>query len=383
MGDRQAQQLRMRRFGLSAAVYAIWTGIIAVAWLLGLLEVAGDTLALLSAGVGATVLFWYQVFSSGFNRRFADPALTEAQTLTGLTWALVLLYIAGPLRDLMISAVLITLMFGLFALTRAAFLRCATYAFVGYLLVSTALWWRAPGPVVAAHEVLRALVMTAVLGWGVMFGSYVGRLRARLRTRNRELTEAMRSASRLARRDELTQSLNRRSLMERLAAEARRAHDERGLLSIVLIDLDHFKLINDEHGHLAGDEVLREFARLARQTLRGVDTAGRPRAFGRYGGEEFLIILPGADVQGARACAERVRRATGERRLGSGSRLTLSAGVAAYRPGDSVESLLARADAALYRAKRQGRNTVVADSDSALRLSLAPVFEISGRFRRG
>ncbi len=377
-----AQRVRMRRFALSTAVYAIWTLVFCIAWLLGLTDVTGTQLGLLAAGVTVTVFAWHQVFATGLNLRFTDPALTEAQTLTGLAWVLVLMYLAGPLRDLVIPAVLITLLFGVFALDRLGFLRLGAFTLTGYVAVSAALWWRAPEAVIPAAEVLRLVVMLAVLTWGVLFGSYVGRLRATLKTRNAELVDAMHSASRLARRDELTESLNRRSLMERLAEESVRAAGEARPLAVVLLDLDHFKLVNDEHGHLVGDEVLRSFSRLARHTLREVDSVGRPRAFGRYGGEEFLIILPDCDLQGARACAERVRRALAAAVLENGCRMTVSAGVAEHRPADTVHSLLARADAALYRAKRQGRNTVVAEGDSALKLSLAPVFEFSGRFRR-
>jgi diguanylate cyclase len=124
-----------------------------------------------------------------------------------------------------------------------------------------------------------------------------------------------------------------------------------------VIDLDHFKSINDTHGHGAGDAVLRHFAALAPRGLRGIDT------FGRFGGEEFLIVLPGTGRQGALALAERVRAATEATAwpdLPPGQRVTVSIGVATHAKGEDVTNLLHRADQALYQGKHAGRNRVVA-----------------------
>ena len=116
-----------------------------------------------------------------------------------------------------------------------------------------------------------------------------------------------------------------------------------------MLDLDHFKAINDTRGHAAGDEVLKHFAALAPRALRGVDT------FGRFGGEEFLMVLPGTEREGALAVAERVRAATE-----AGGQVTISIGVATYQRGEDIKGLLHRADEALYQAKAAGRNRVMA-----------------------
>src|SRR5262249_3512437 len=123
-----------------------------------------------------------------------------------------------------------------------------------------------------------------------------------------------------------------------------------------LLDIDYFKSINDSHGHQAGDLVMKEFAEVTQAMLRATDF------FGRYGGDEFLVGLSQTTLADAKQVAERVRR-TIERQLfpclPAGQRVTLSIGVAEYHPHESADQLLARADAALYEAKRQGRNRVV------------------------
>jgi two-component system cell cycle response regulator len=162
----------------------------------------------------------------------------------------------------------------------------------------------------------------------------------------------------LAHTDPLTKTLNRRALSERLAAEMERVRRYDTTMSLLLIDLDHFKQINDTHGHLAGDDVLVEVAAVLHRVVRAVDIVAR------YGGEEFVIVLPETGAPGAEAFAERLRELieahTFNAARGGPIRLTTSIGVSAFPgPGvDSVEDLLANADQALYRAKSEGRNRV-------------------------
>jgi two-component system cell cycle response regulator len=162
----------------------------------------------------------------------------------------------------------------------------------------------------------------------------------------------------LAHTDPLTDVLNRRALTERLANELDRARRYNSMVALLMVDLDHFKRINDTHGHLVGDDVLMEVATMLQHAVRSVDVVAR------YGGEEFVIVLPETAEPGAVAFAERIRErveahpfATDD---GATLRLTASLGVAAF-PGtgvDSVEDLFQRADQALYRAKAEGRNRV-------------------------
>jgi diguanylate cyclase (GGDEF)-like protein len=157
--------------------------------------------------------------------------------------------------------------------------------------------------------------------------------------------------------DELTGLVNRRRFVEVLEGEIARSGRLGLPLSVLFADLDDFKRINDRFGHPAGDEALRTFAALLRGELRGIDTAAR------MGGEEFAVLLPGTDHDGAVAVAERIRHALDVRELMretvGGHGLTTSIGVVQYRSG-TPDELLSRADAALYRAKEAGRDRVMA-----------------------
>jgi diguanylate cyclase (GGDEF)-like protein len=156
--------------------------------------------------------------------------------------------------------------------------------------------------------------------------------------------------------DELTGLVNRRRFLDALRSEITRGERLGGRLSVVLADLDDFKLINDRFGHHAGDEVLLAFADLLRAHGRDVDVAAR------LGGEEFAILLPETGLDGAGAVAERLRRSLAERRirLGEGEEVTVTAsfGVAELGEEQSVDNLLRAADGALYWAKEQGKDRV-------------------------
>jgi two-component system, cell cycle response regulator len=162
----------------------------------------------------------------------------------------------------------------------------------------------------------------------------------------------------LAHVDPLTQLLNRRALIVKLVAELERVRRYNAPLSVLMIDVDHFKLVNDTHGHLAGDQVLEAIGTLLSRAARTVDTVAR------YGGEEFAIVLPETGEQGAVAFAERLRTKieTNPFAIGRGQdlHLTISVGVTTFpgAAGNTAEDLLDSADQALYRAKQDGRNLV-------------------------
>jgi len=157
--------------------------------------------------------------------------------------------------------------------------------------------------------------------------------------------------------DPLTGAFNRRAIMERLDAELARADREKTQLSVAMLDLDHFKNVNDTYGHQAGDEVLRETVRRIQSSLRQYDCVGR------YGGEEFLIVVPGLGENGEHVVFERILQTVSERNMdmpGGDARVTASLGVATWDDSsDTADELISAADSALYEAKRNGRNRVV------------------------
>jgi diguanylate cyclase (GGDEF)-like protein len=191
-------------------------------------------------------------------------------------------------------------------------------------------------------------------------------LKVRLRSGTRivqlqqELLAAREALRVQATRDSLTRLWNRLSIMEALQRETTRAERERHYIGVILIDIDHFKKINDTHGHVAGDAVLREIARRMAGSIRTYDFLGR------YGGEEFLMVLPGCDPETVTMHAERVRIAVCREpmRLGDSEpplNISASFGCTSYHPnvGCTVEDLIRNADSALYAAKAAGRNRVI------------------------
>jgi diguanylate cyclase (GGDEF)-like protein len=154
--------------------------------------------------------------------------------------------------------------------------------------------------------------------------------------------------------DQLTGMLNRNSLADRTVELAHQSERTGQTVGLIVGDLDHFKQVNDEHGHATGDAVLQDVAYMLRKQLRAFDLAYR------IGGEEFLVLLPGADLAQTAAMAERLRRGVAADTVGGGLRVTMSFGVSASRPGDAFDykAVCAEADAALYEAKRKGRNEV-------------------------
>lgn len=178
----------------------------------------------------------------------------------------------------------------------------------------------------------------------------------RLRKLRAELREKNAILERLSTTDDLTGLRNRRFVGEVLAFEVMRATRYGTPLSVLMADVDHFKRVNDQHGHPTGDAVLAFVGRVVAQVLRTTDVAGR------YGGEEFLVVLPNTDLDGAAALGERLRGTleASECEVPGGARLavSISAGVAQLAPGEKPSALVQRADAALYEAKGAGRNRI-------------------------
>jgi diguanylate cyclase (GGDEF)-like protein len=171
------------------------------------------------------------------------------------------------------------------------------------------------------------------------------------------LEQALRTINELAIRDELTGTHNRRHVIRLIERASERGHR----FSLCLLDIDFFKNINDTYGHSAGDAVLRAFAHTVQNQVRPGDT------FGRYGGEEFLLMLPDTLGPGAMVMAERVRLAIEQMRcndVGPAVVVTVSIGVAEFRPGETISQAIGRADEALYQAKSAGRNRVACHGDA-------------------
>ena len=216
--------------------------------------------------------------------------------------------------------------------------------------------------VASPEDELKALQDGAVDFIGKPFQPGIVKARVRLhlelqfKTKQLEFTNA--ELERLARVDPLTQLANRRYFDEIARKEIERARRHHTVLSLVAVDIDHFKKINDGHGHLVGDKVLAKFAKFCSEFIRSCDFVAR------VGGEEFVILLPNTVAEGARAMAERLRKSVSELNIpledNSTLTLTLSCGVSEYSAADKdIRNVLRRADTALYQAKSAGRNKVI------------------------
>ena len=228
----------------------------------------------------------------------------------------------------------------------------------GFLLGAAALFSRTVSAIIEPPEVSRLLMpglfqaLSFFAGHAVLLATSVGFL-----VLHKDRAEE--AAQRLAVTDPLTGTFNRRTFLELAEKEIARSRRAGTALSLVLLDLDHFKRINDQHGHVVGDGVLIRFAKIVQGCLRGEDLLVR------YGGEEFCVLLPDVALDGAVALAERIRRSLERTRFGESSnplRVTVSAGVARLgrEDSDDIAHLLKRADEAMYGAKAAGRNQVMA-----------------------
>ena len=196
--------------------------------------------------------------------------------------------------------------------------------------------------------IIAALAVTTIALLLTLIFSLFNRLR-------KQLAQARRLLRVMATIDPLTGAYNRRQVQQHFANELSRHVRSQHPLSCLMIDIDHFKAVNDAHGHQVGDDVLRKVTSRIGSSLRVYDVVGR------YGGEEFLVILPETDSQEAAAIAERVRESvaqTAEATGDQGHPVTISLGVASNRSGDTVDTMTQRADEALYHAKNNGRNRV-------------------------
>jgi len=291
-----------------------------------------------------------------FNDRFEDPDLTFAQVVVHIALELAFLLAVPQIGFAFLNAVFVIFAFGALRMTS----RQATFAWalatmgLAPILMLTSMPIGLP-VTTNTERVAAMLSYLLAIGLCAFVGLFGFSLRKTLYDRTFELKAAYRRIEELAELDELTGCLNRRCIMHTLEEEIARSHRLNLPCSIALIDLDFFKRVNDLYGHPAGDEVLRAFAITVFANIRSIDR------FGRYGGEEFLLILPDMSTEKAARLLDRLRSIIAEldwSAFSTGMRVTMSAGVAALRESEGSDSLLARADTALYASKARGRNRI-------------------------
>lgn len=288
--------------------------------------------------------------------------MTSAQMIVSMLpplWVMAFLD-AGQARAIFLLIAIVPMLFGILALTTRQFILVGFWFCGLYGLLILGLWLQRPEVLNAELEILQAVGFLLVMAEITAIGGFISGLRGKLRQRNRELGEAMEQIRELVNVDSLTGVYNRRRLFEVIKEESSRYSRSPGSFSICLLDIDHFKQVNDTYGHQAGDAILQAVAQCVASDLRTID------CFGRYGGEEFLMVLPQTPLDGARVKAERVRARVASLRfpqISDDFRITVSIGVAEYHNGEDTDDTLLRSDRALYQAKDAGRNAVRLSTD--------------------
>jgi len=362
LGTERRQRVRLVGTLTAAAVYlsclllqwqAVWFG-----------RIAPSTAAWFSLFLVLGVCGFYATIRSGLNLRFVEPALTMPQMIFAML-SIALAYLINPhVRGALLVLVALVLIFGAFTLAPR---RCRQLGWIaaGVLVCVMAIGaWRAPARFEPQIELIHSLFAVVVLPTISILAGRLSQLRIDHQLQRRALRDAMQRLELLATHDELTGLPNRRYMYDWMAHEVARSSRSGVPMCIAIIDLDHFKRVNDTLGHAVGDQVLRVFTCAARAVLRDGDVLAR------WGGEEFLLVMPDTSVAAALSALERLRSHIAQQAswvdcpLG---RVTFSAGLTLQEEGQSLDVTAHRADDALYEAKRRGRDRVVTATGAVAR----------------
>jgi len=300
-----------------------------------------ETILLITGAILINLLF-YLIFYFDINMHFKDKSLTMAQMTIAMIFIMTAIYYVDNARGSFLLLYIVSFSFGLFRLKIKQFLILACLVIASYATVIALSITYHPEITTLKIEMINLLVLSVVFIWFSFMGGYINQLREKVED--------------LATKDELTRVCNRRKLFEVLEREVDLAKRKSYQFGLLMIDLDDFKEINDTYGHLAGDLVLKNVASTIKKTLRNEDYLGR------YGGEEFLIILTNPTLKNARLCANRIKKIIEDLNIEFNNqkiKVTISIGASIYCPDESLDTILARSDKALYIAKAKGKNTVV------------------------
>lgn len=353
LDDDPKQQIRIARSLTAMLMYVVC---LATAEYCLLHDMADPVAArLLQGGMIVWMMIVYGTLRSRLNLRFVDSSLTFVQIMAAGAWITIAYAIFAPVRGALLMLLALTLAFSIFNLDRMRRRIYNGFVVVGSGLTMFALSHFSPASHPAEVEWVHFVLTATSLPIMGMLSDQLLVIRSRLHAQRNELEAALARIRELATRDELTKLPNRRHAGELFAHLVRHAERKGSPLTVCMMDLDHFKRINDTFGHSAGDMVLIRFAETAAAALRESDVLAR------WGGEEFLVLLPDTDARQAELTLNRVREALAGLRMQAApdAGITFSAGLAQMRSGESPEQALERADFALYRAKSEGRNRSV------------------------
>ncbi len=355
LDERGKQRLRLRRSLLGLGGGAVFVALLGASYVLGFFRGTMQDFLLLMAMLVVGALAAPVLILTNQNLRFPDPSLTMLQIVIATIVSFSSIYFLDQLRAVFLMVYLTTMIFAAFRLKLAGFFFITAMALSCYGTVILLLLQYHPEVIQLRAEMIHWLGFAFTLGGFSLSGSELSELRRKVSRQNQDLSSALLTIRQQAITDELTGAFNRRHILEILKYQKSLADRGRYSFVVCYADLDHFKRVNDHFGHNVGDMVLQKFSQLTREAIREVDIIAR------FGGEEFLLVMVDTSLDSAIKAMERVREGIAEFSFGDmapGLNITVSLGVTAYHPGDSIDDLINRADEALYEAKQQGRNQV-------------------------
>lgn len=354
--DNDAKQvLRLKRFFMAFSSYFMWYALIIYFYYLGCIRLSAPSIMFYFIFFIIINLIIFIILRTGLNKKLGDPSLTVIQMVVGTIAAMLALYYTDQARGVVLILYLVLFIFGVFRFNTKQFVLFGCFGAISYGIVIYGLLIHHPDKLDLRIEILQLIVLIAVLSWFSVVGGNISQLRQRINRANSELTTALTKIEQLAVLDDLTGIYNRRKMMELLKHEKALADRGGAGFAICLFDLDHFKQINDNFGHIVGDNVLQLLTKEVQKEIRASDS------FSRYGGEEFIVILNNTNMEGALEHAERIRVRVEEIShpdLDDERNVTISIGIVCYMSVETIERLLSRADEVLYAAKSNGRNRI-------------------------
>lgn len=365
LGRRPRQRLWIQRTSVSAGMYAATIALQCWAVEADLLSPAVAGLLIAYELIGFGLL--YGLLRSGLSLRLRDPSMAFWQTMLGLSVVVLNYALFETSRDVAMPLLCLVLVFGLYVLSPSQILLAGGWA-VAMLLAMLFFMTRLHMPDFDAEQQALNVALAAItLPVLAIVARQVALMRRRQVQQQLELDQAIQQLNEVATRDGLTGLSNRRHMNARLDTEMQRMVRSRRAFSLLILDIDCFKRINDHHGHQVGDTVLVAFG----QHILAV--FGDPDAACRWGGEEFLVLMPETSAAQAHDVVRRLQVGLNielpDIDHGRRAEVTFSGGIAQAGPGEPLAALIARADAALYQAKRDGRNRVLVAASAAVQSS--------------
>jgi diguanylate cyclase (GGDEF)-like protein len=312
-----------------------------------------STLQVLAGLIAIGMISFFVIFKAKFNINFREQRLKLPIIIVTFCYMLVIFYLDPATQIIFTPFAFIAIAYAMYRVRTNTLSTVVAISLLGFGIVIYLHYRLWHNPALLKLEVMHFLVLLFTLPLFIFQINKVQHLNRILRKASRKIKYIQADAK----RDVLIDCFNRRYMVAALEEQKQIADENSTQLCLAVIDLDHFKKINDELGHLGGDEVLRLFSRIAQENVRSEDI------FGRYGGEEFLLIFPNTSLLPALNTSERIRGEVEhfpwDDALEHG--VSVSIGVTQYIPGESVLELFSRADTAMYLAKQGGRNQVVVE----------------------